>query len=34
MKALPAPENPSEARSLFEMDYEVEEPIDKIEVTH
>ena len=33
MKTLPAPENSMEARSLFEMDYEVEEPVDKVELT-
>lgn len=33
MKALPAPEDPSESRSLFEADYEVEEVDDKMEMT-
>ncbi len=33
MKALPAPEDPSKSRSLFETEYEVEELDDKVEMT-
>ena len=33
MMALPAPENPSDSRSLFETEYEVEELDDKVEIT-
>ena len=32
LKALPAPENPSKLRSLFETVYEVEEVDDKVEI--
>ncbi len=33
MRTLPSPDDPSESRSLFEADYEVEEVDDNVEMT-